>query len=445
MLELNPPLSVTKLYHLPPVGTGTNLIESLTSYITRLAENHRVTVRDLLFNEITPVLGKTYLLKESGGSGSRFFNYAKALNGVGQGAIDFSYALQMLTGQKGLLDTTLSYWRDVIPDRGLLKSSKSWCPHCLEEGKSNDGLYEPLIWSLTPVLFCSTHSVPLSCKCPHCFTTNNSLQRSSRNGYCANCHKWIGVTDDGERCRGNISEQQMWNIRQLSELLRNRNIADKQKPTREGLFASFKQIVTEEFGGNVQKWSEAMQIPKVTAWGYYNSKNLPPLDTLLKCSYLFNRSLVSIIHGVPEYTSIEPELPREQIILDNLRPYTRLHKIHDIDALRIKLNSLICSEQLISVNDAARQLFCSKKLLYKYFPQETRALAQKYKGYLAAGRTSRLQANNEQIRALTHRLRIQGKAPTARRIEEVLGKPGLLKEKNLQKTWRTAKNEISLF
>lgn len=76
----------SRLYNLPSVKIGASLVESLTSYTTRLAENHRVTVRDLIFKEIAPVLGKRYLLDGSSRSGSRFFNYAKALNGVGQGA-----------------------------------------------------------------------------------------------------------------------------------------------------------------------------------------------------------------------------------------------------------------------------------------------------------------------------------------------------------------------
>jgi len=38
----------TGLYQLPPVGVGTGLIESLTSYITRLAQAHDVSTNTLL-------------------------------------------------------------------------------------------------------------------------------------------------------------------------------------------------------------------------------------------------------------------------------------------------------------------------------------------------------------------------------------------------------------
>ena len=44
------------LYHLPPFGIGTMLVESLTGYIARLAEAHHVPTGVLLTREIHPQL-----------------------------------------------------------------------------------------------------------------------------------------------------------------------------------------------------------------------------------------------------------------------------------------------------------------------------------------------------------------------------------------------------
>ena len=52
--------SRSRLYHLEPIGIGTPLVESLTSYISRLAEAHCVSPKSLVINEILPVLGREY-------------------------------------------------------------------------------------------------------------------------------------------------------------------------------------------------------------------------------------------------------------------------------------------------------------------------------------------------------------------------------------------------
>jgi len=51
----------SRLYHLEPIGMGSSLVESLTSYVTRLAEAHSVTVRNLVSHEIAPHLKQSYL------------------------------------------------------------------------------------------------------------------------------------------------------------------------------------------------------------------------------------------------------------------------------------------------------------------------------------------------------------------------------------------------
>jgi len=55
-----PPRS--RLYHLEPIGIGTPYVESLTGYVARLAQAHRVDVRKLIVVEILPLMGRPHLL-----------------------------------------------------------------------------------------------------------------------------------------------------------------------------------------------------------------------------------------------------------------------------------------------------------------------------------------------------------------------------------------------
>src|SRR5690349_6171525 len=53
------------LYHLLPIGVGTTNVESLTSYIMRLAEAHCVLTRTLVVEQLFPLYGRAYLLRHS--------------------------------------------------------------------------------------------------------------------------------------------------------------------------------------------------------------------------------------------------------------------------------------------------------------------------------------------------------------------------------------------
>ncbi|MEM5672834.1 hypothetical protein AAHB54_22350 [Bacillus cereus] len=55
-------LTRSRLYGLCPKGINTPFVESLLSYLIRLAEVHAVHLGDLLAYEIAPILEKQYLL-----------------------------------------------------------------------------------------------------------------------------------------------------------------------------------------------------------------------------------------------------------------------------------------------------------------------------------------------------------------------------------------------
>ncbi len=53
--------TVSRLYSLEPIGVGTPLTESISSYLTRLAQEHCVTPKKLIMGEIAPlIMGKKY-------------------------------------------------------------------------------------------------------------------------------------------------------------------------------------------------------------------------------------------------------------------------------------------------------------------------------------------------------------------------------------------------
>src|SRR6266700_2054878 len=76
-----PPRS--RLYNLAPLGFNSSLVESLTSYICRLAYNHQVETGMLIQCCIASVVGKHYIADCQSRSISSFLRYASPINGNG--------------------------------------------------------------------------------------------------------------------------------------------------------------------------------------------------------------------------------------------------------------------------------------------------------------------------------------------------------------------------
>jgi hypothetical protein len=126
------PLSIpprSALYATSPIGMGTPLVESLTGYITRLAEAHSVFSGPLLYKLIVPLVpGYTSSAKQHAlfrESGDR----STLLNGTGRRAQYAVSALEKLTLRTDLSFLTLLPLEAILPARakGLIRLTKAWC------------------------------------------------------------------------------------------------------------------------------------------------------------------------------------------------------------------------------------------------------------------------------------------------------------------------------
>ena len=212
-LPTNTPHS--RLYALEPLGMGTPEIESLTSYMVRLAGVHSVSLRTLVFQEVLPLLKCDYLSNPFKNSLDAFWlEAARALNGTGSLAKDWTHALESLTLRTDLRFLTLLPWAAVLTQQRLLRSTRSWCPDCFMEWQTaGQPIYEPLIWNVSAVSLCPRHKRSLLEQCPYpdCQATLPMLASHFRSGYCSKCSRWLGVALNSS----NISlttEQWHWQI-----------------------------------------------------------------------------------------------------------------------------------------------------------------------------------------------------------------------------------------
>ena len=158
------------LYSLPPIGGGGPLVESLTSYIQRLAEAHAVETGTLVNHELR--LRVPFAKgKRPGQVPSRptypFYLEAYRLNGTADRTRLWVSMLEELTRVRRLDLLTALPWADAIDCRHLLRTNRAWCSSCYEGWRSSGRpVYEPLLWMLQVVTVCPDHRQSLDSLCP---------------------------------------------------------------------------------------------------------------------------------------------------------------------------------------------------------------------------------------------------------------------------------------
>jgi transcriptional regulator with XRE-family HTH domain len=274
----------SRLYSIQPIGVGTFYVESLTSYIQRLAMEHHVSNGVLISREIAPLVKQELLYKNAQGSISKDYARTHQLNGTCASAKNIVSALQKLTLRNDLQYLTLLTWSEVIDQKQLIKSTRSWCPSCYKQWKETDQIiYEPLIWFIEVVKICPIHYQPLRSFCPNCHRANRSLNRFSKPGYCYYCNNWLGtseVIDENsiESVYYELESQKVV-VNHIGNLIASFPYSSV-LPSKERLLEVF-TACANCCENNTAALGRIFNVLHVTAYNWVHGKSLPSINSLL--------------------------------------------------------------------------------------------------------------------------------------------------------------------
>ncbi len=315
--SLSPIPKRSYLYSLPPIGIGTPAVESLTSYVARLAEAHAVGTETLVNHVLLP-----RILKTNGpfaGQPHRpsrkgwFFNGGHCLNGVGVCPGRWVLLLQELTGVTHLDLLTVLPWADRLSRVHLLRRTRAWCPDCYQSW-SVAGLpvYEPLLWMFMVVTVCPFHRRALEQICPSCRRTQYVFSSKSRPGFCSKCQsRLVGnqETEAGFETAGSRISEQIWVAEKIGELL----AASQWIPAQDngGIFReNVRQCV------NAAKCTLKLlhEITQVHVRALLSSTGIPRIDSLLN---LCRRWRISPLRFLTEPIPPNDQVWRRHIVEDH--------------------------------------------------------------------------------------------------------------------------------
>jgi transcriptional regulator with XRE-family HTH domain len=413
--------SASVLYPIPPIGVGEGHVESLTSYIIRLAEAHCVRTGDLFSNILFPYLNKSYMLK----GGYRFYTSAHLINGVTGIAYEFIEMLTNFTGIKFIDELTLIRFKNVLPTRGLLRSNKAWCPYCIDEmGNESSVVFEPLAWSLQAITVCLKHLVPIEDNCPSCGNKFLSLDGRSISGHCPKCNGWLGKPSTSCGARS-VEDWEIYKAKLIHELF----ASGMEFNNKKNVAWTLSRLVATYTDGNVSEFAKLLGVPKTTLWGWYGGKNLPTLEDVLRICNKCDVNLISFYSGNRGlnnhgFVLAAKRINKQDVCLTS-KPIQKIGK----SLKRLLMNR---ESMCMNVTHIARKLRCNKKTLYKYYKTLCKYQTRMNRYYQTASKGIRLTKLNAEIcRAFTD-LVGQGQTPTVSMIEKQLNRPNALREEPIK-------------
>lgn len=434
------------LYPLKPVGVGTPDVESLTSYLTRLATAHSVAPRVLLVEAIIPLVGRNDLSKATDNSLSAFWTTdARALNGTGTLARVWSGAVATLTGGADLPYLTLLTLREVFPTRGLLRRVRAWCPACYEEWRRQDAIiYDPLRWALAVVTACPRHRCLLRQACPHptCRQSLPPLASRGTPGHCPACGGWLGASAEtsgnGEALSAEALAWQSWVNDAVGDLLAAVPLTTP--PSRERIVSLVAQCVSPRGGptafARVLRWNPA------TVWQWEQGTQLPSIHALAALCYRLDISLLDVFLATPfrvTYGSIRPQPP-----IDGAAAPTGERKPFDADRVRAVLEEALqgTEDPPPSMRAVARRLGYSHADLFRRFPDFCRAISARRLAHVQNLGTQRMQRLCHEVREATFRIHAQGDYPSSVRVASLLTHPSHFRHPTANAAWHTALRDL---
>lgn len=424
------------LYHLEPIGVGTPEVESLTSYIARLASAHCLPVQPLLIEVLAPELEYSKINR----SFSRFFKEcACSLNGLGQYAEDFRSVLERLTLRTELSRLTMLPWKDVFDPggKGLNKPHKAWCSSCLREwAGSGIPLREPLIWTLSSVQVCGRHGVGLRTSCPRCGEKQPVLARAWPIGYCSSCGLRLWEKEENEvDGKEELTEWNFWVIEEIGKLL-SASPAEYGKSSHKGFQLAVAEVVRHLGIANTQDLDRAIGFGESTITQWRRGRGKPRFDYFLRFCFetgispkeMLCRSSVDFLKYCRMPMTGE-ECSKERIH----RKGEELQK-----EVREEMDRIFSSDEAPSLKEFSKKLGIGIGFLRYRFPEESKKIAARYRSCLREKKEGLFQERCEAIRKAVEELQRANEYPSKwkvfRRIPGV--NPGGGKDKELTRVWK---------
>lgn len=496
------------LYHLEPIGVGTAYVESLTGYLARLAQAHNLYPLKLILCEIAPLTQQGYAPNPAHRSIERIYGGRTcALNGTGAMATNLVQATQTLTLRDDLRFLTMLTWSEVLSQMGLLRHHQAWCPTCYEQWcRTDEVIYQPLLWSLEVVKICPQHHRRLLLRCPHCQQQLPTLAGRSRPGYCSKCGKWLGSFPQASSPDYQVWEEdelkwQTYVVSNMGDLIATAPQLVS-SPTRAKITEAICAYINQVALGKVSVLARLLGISEQRLRQWCAGKSALGINKLLQITCTLETSLLDFLtkEVVWNFRQLNATPSQSQRQRQPKKLCRRTHKRINIQLVRQTLQGALEESPPPSLKELAKRIghdrqtlrrhlpdlwndlktryadyqkacrwdkirpvleaaveelpppslmkvvkrlgYKSSYHLYKIFPKLCYDISKRYKNYRKACGVLSHEQLRQEIRLTAHQLHDAGKEPTNRSVTKLLTKPGVIRNKHAQIALKEVRCEL---
>ncbi len=336
--------------------------ESLSSYITRLAQAHLVSVGVIVTQFIQPRITsqqKGHLLHRC--------TDGYAINGAGFIGCEVHNAVKsMVAPSESTAFYSFHFLGNLIGDtyKNLLSKQLKWCSSCVAENSEN---YYPLYWQCQSVGCCAKHETTLESACPHCGQTQQTLTATSVTGKCSTCNLQLrGEPSNTQRA----TKKQLWMANNVNQLITEQIHLSNSK-----LITNFRLNLKTSctLYGSVQNAERQLGFTK-TRFQNWLTRNRPNFPDFLELCYRLNTSPIDYISP--------PRTPQEHACYVFPSPTPKQRKKKDRAQIENRLQHAAEQEEAISIKALSRELKTSVGYLQYHFQDHLDVITANRKAYL---------------------------------------------------------------
>jgi hypothetical protein len=430
-----PPRS--RLYSLKPYGLGTGNVESLTSFITRLADAHCLPVWMLVSREVAPLFSAEVAEKKSG-TCDLFKSLSSAINGNNGTALRMTEVISELTGlhREVLLQLTLASSGESLARKPLLSKQQKWCSICLQEARqAKREITYALAWQLAAVHVCHAHHVVLSTRCPRCDSVQLPLMRNNRVGCCGRCGAWLSERSVG--CHS-PSEWELFAARESANFIQSLSNERNGKD----LFAqNLATVIDHLFSTNVSACGRTIATKSSTMSAWLRRQQRPSFPSLLLLSFAFGISTHDLLNTEIDACSLSEarEIPVEAMHM--IRPALRTHNLNEV---RTELERTLSAQAFPppSLKAICKQLEINQSFVMRKLPELAAKVRDHHRFYLKTRKEMGEFFRNQMIESTAVEIYLEGQYPSQDRVERRLKNGVSLRSPSAKETWCRVVNEL---
>jgi hypothetical protein len=429
-----PPRS--RLIALPPVGVGTDGVEGLTSYLTRLARAHAVNPRQLIREEFTKAADDPERIRWP----ARHAEDAGTMDGHGVYAEMFVSLTAELTTVPAVRYLTLLSLAELLPrtSAGVIARNPHWCPECLAEmvGEGRE-VWRPLVWSLDLYRVCHRHKRSLVTACSRCGKPQPFIPTFPDLGHCAHCH--ADLRDGDERSDAPVTEMDGWIAESLADMVAHLPDFDGMATCER--FATFLRAAIDQVAdGNRAAFCRRIGLPWWTAKNWLLRGERPSLPAFLSVARGMGlRSADIFVAGTGAPAKVSPTATAS--VRDrSKRPELNESKRKEVVEILARVQGDPTDTR--SMTEIARALGVSCSCLRYWFPIESAAIRAKHaKGQLERVRRRR-EVEHNTVAEVVRTIAASGQYPGRRKVNEALSARHLsLAQPDMMESYRMAVRE----